>query len=109
MVSDEDDIRQSLYILLSTMPGERVHKPRFGCGIHKMVYEKMDLSTETYFKDTVEKAILLFEPRIALNDIRFDFNEENGELKIMLEYTVRLTNTRSNMVYPFYFKEGTNL
>ena len=49
MVSDEEDIHQSLRILLSTIPGERVHKPRFGCGIHKMVYEKMDSSTETLF------------------------------------------------------------
>ena len=110
MVNDEEDIHQSLRILLSTIPGERVHKPKFGCGIHKMVYEKMNSSTETLFKHTIEKAILLFEPRITLNEVKFDFsNEEEGKLLILLEYTVRLTNTRSNMVYPFYFKEGTNL
>ncbi len=110
MASGEEDIRQSLFILLSTVPGERVHNPNFGCGIHKTVYEKMNSSTETLLRYTIEKAVLLFEPRITLNEVSFDFsNEENGELKIVLGYTVRLTNTRSNMVYPFYFREGTNL
>ncbi|MFA8434707.1 MAG: GPW/gp25 family protein [Marinifilaceae bacterium] len=110
MVSEEEDIHQSLMILLSTKPGERVHRPRYGCGIHKMVCENMNTSTLTLIEHTIEKAILLFEPRITLNNVKFDFGQEKeGKVLIRLEYTVRLTNTRSNMVYPFYFREGTNL
>ena len=110
MVDDEEDIHQSLIILLSTIPGERVHRPKYGCGIHKMVFEKMNSSTITLFKHTVEKAIILFETRIQLDNIEIDFSqEEKGKLLINIEYTIRLTNTRSNMVYPFYLREGTNL
>ena len=110
MVEGEEDIRQSLMILLSTVPGERVHRPDYGCGIHKVVYEKMNSNTMSLFRHIIEKAVLLFEPRITLNDVKFDFSsEKEGRLLIQLEYTVRLTNTRSNMVYPFYFREGTNL
>lgn len=110
MVSDEEDIRQSLHILLSTVPGERVHRPTFGCGIHKLVHEKMNSSTTTLFQHIIEKAIILFEPRIQVTQIHFNTdNEEEGILLITIDYTIRLTNTRSNMVYPFYFREGTNL
>lgn len=110
MVDDEEDIHQSLTILLSTIPGERVHRPKYGCGIHKMVYEKMNSSIITLFKHTIEKAIILFETRIQVNNIDIDFsNEEDGILYININYTIRLTNTRSNMVYPFYLSEGTNL
>jgi uncharacterized protein len=110
MAEDEADIWQSLMILLSTVPGERVHRPEYGCGIHKMVYEKMNSNTMTLFKHMIEKAVLLFEPRITLNDVKFDFNnEKEGKLLIELDYMVRLTNSRSNMVYPFYFREGTNV
>ncbi|TAJ12207.1 hypothetical protein DMA11_13735 [Marinilabiliaceae bacterium JC017] len=110
MVSEEEDILQSLMILLATKPGERVHRPDYGCGIYGMVCENMNTSTLTLIEHTIEKAILLFEPRITLNNVKFDFGEErDGKLLILIEYTVRLTNTRSNMVYPFYFREGTNL
>lgn len=110
MTEGEADIKQSLLILLSTVPGERVHRPEYGCGIHKMVYEKMNSNTMTLFKHMIEKAVLLFEPRITLNDIQFNFNNENeGLLEIQLNYTVRLTNSRSNIVYPFYLREGTNI
>ena len=110
MVSDSEDIKQSLMILLSTVPGERVHRPQYGCGIHKIVFEKMNSSTMTLIKHMIEKAIILFEPRIQLNDIQFNFeNEREGTLFIEIDYTIRLTNTRSNMVYPFYLREGTNV
>ncbi len=110
MVSDEEDIRQSLFVLLSTIPGERVHRPQYGCGIHKLVYEKMNSSTMTLLKHIIEKAIILFEPRIQPGDIRFSFEDERkGTLLIHIDYSIRLTNTRSNMVYPFYFREGTNI
>lgn len=110
MVSDSEDIKQSLMILLSTIPGERVHRPQYGCGIHKVVYEKMNSSSMTLLKHMIEKAIILFEPRIQLNDIKFNFeNEREGTLLIEIDYTIRLTNTRSNMVYPFYLREGTNV
>lgn len=106
MVEREEDIRQSLQILLSTRPGERVMRPDFGANLHELVFRNMDLTARTQLTAAIEKAILFWEPRISLNKVSFDLSEEaNGVLYILLDYTIRLTNTRSNMVYPYYYEE----
>lgn len=106
MISDEEDIEQSLRILLSTRLGERVMRPEFGTDIRNKVYHNMDLTMRTQLRAAIEKAILFFEPRIALTNVEFDVSEErDGVLHILLEYTVRLTNSRGNMVYPYYYEE----
>lgn len=110
MVGGEEDIRQSLGILLSTTPGERVHRFDFGCGIRRFAYEPMTLTTQTIMRNVIEKSVLLFEPRIRLERVRFDMGREaEGMMDIVLEYVVLTTNRRSNMVYPFYLREGTDL
>jgi phage baseplate assembly protein W len=110
MVSEDEDIRQSLFIILSTRPGERMMLPDFGCGINEMAFETMDRANMTYAKNLIETAFLRYETRITVNDIEFETAEEiDGILYINIDYTVRTTNTRSNMVYPFYLKEGTNI
>lgn len=106
----EEDIRQSLTILFSTIPGERIPDMEYGSHINRWVFEKMDLSTRTLIRECIRKSILYFESRITLEKVEVEIKDPlEGILWINMEYTVRLTNTRSNMVYPFYFKEGTNL
>jgi len=110
MVSEEEDIRESLKVLLSTRPGERVMQPTYGCRLHTLVQEVMNESTITEIRDLIERAVLFFEPRIELNSI--DVDEEQayeGKLLLQLNYTIRTTNTRSNVVYPFYYIEGTHV
>lgn len=110
MVAEEEDIRESLRILLATRPGERVMQPDFGCGLHTMVFESVEESTVTEIRDIIERAVLFFEPRISLESI--DVNTDDileGRLKIQLNYRVRKTNSRSNIVYPFYFLEGSQV
>lgn len=109
MVEKEENIRQSLWTLLSTSPGERVHRYDYGCPIRKYVFETMDTTTRTLIREEIEKSIILFEPRITLNAVTLDLDQEKGLMKIKLDYTVRQTNRRSNMVYPFYLNEGTDL
>jgi phage baseplate assembly protein W len=110
IVSESHDIQESLNILLSTFPGERVMQPTYGCELRTMVFETINESTVTALKDIIERAILFFEPRITLDEIHLETSAmEDGLLTILLEYTVRATNTRSNMVYPFYFNEGTGI
>jgi len=107
LVSEEEDIKESLYVLMSTKPGERIMLPDFGCDLHKMVFESIDTTVLTQIKSMIQRSILFFEPRIILNDIsvRMDENED-GRLLIELFYTIRKTNKRSNMVYPYYIIEG---
>lgn len=110
MVSADDDIEQALKILFSTVPGERVMQPDFGCGLKTLVFENISESTITQIKEIVRLAILFHEPRIDLEAIDVVIEDEpGGIIEIELSYTVRGTNSRRNMVYPFYYLEGTNL
>jgi phage baseplate assembly protein W len=111
LVSQVDDIEQSLHILLSTVPGERVMQPGYGCGIKRMVFETVNDSSITEIKDIISKAILFFEVRITLHEIDIDLSDfdRSGVLRLKLDYTVRTTNTRTNLVYPLYLREGTHV
>lgn len=110
MISDEEDIRSSLEILLSTRPGERVMQPRYGCNLDELLFEPLTTTFKTYMKDLVATAILYFESRIEVNKIDMDeTNELDGKVIISIEYTVRSTNSRFNFVYPYYKTEGTGV
>lgn len=110
MVSAEEDIRQSLFILLSTSPGERVMQPNFGCALKNHVYENINESTVTILKDLIGRAILFYEPRVILENIVTDASEAyEGRLNFTIFYTIISTNTRHNIVYPFYLREGTDV
>ena len=66
----------------------------------------MDLTARTQLRASVENAILHFESRITLTNVEFDVSEERvGKMSILLEYTIRLTNARGNLVYPYYYDE----
>jgi hypothetical protein len=110
MADGEDDVREALWILLSTQPGERVMHPAYGCGLHQMVFEAVNESTVAEIKDVIERAILFFEPRVTLIGVSVDTRDlQEGLLGIGLDYVIRTTNSRSNMVYPFYIAEGSNV
>lgn len=110
MVEDEEDIGQSLEILLSTRLGERIMVPKYGCDLSTMISEAMTTSFTTYIKDLIRTAILHHEPRIQVEKIRLNtVNEHEGLIMINIQYLVRITNTRSNLVYPFYINEATDL
>tara|TARA_B100001287_G_scaffold173436_1_gene146091 strand:+ start:10188 stop:10601 length:414 start_codon:yes stop_codon:yes gene_type:complete len=103
------DILASLEILLGTIPGERHFHPNFGCDLSLMAFEKLNLSLETKIKDIIDTAILNFEPRINLEDVKFEQDIENGIIYIHIFYEIKSTNSRTNMVFPYYLKEGTDL
>ena len=110
LVSDEDDIWESLRILFSTIPGERVFRYNYGCPIDKWVFSKIDLSERTMIIDIIEQAIREGEPRITTDSVEVEIRDAmEGILWIKVEFTIRQTNSRSSMVYPFYFLEGTQL
>jgi phage baseplate assembly protein W len=110
MVKEDVDIQQSLEIILSTEPGERVMRPDFGCNMQAMVFEPINTSLITYMRDKIEKALLYHEPRIDLK--RVEINTANvleGVVLIEVDYVVRTTNSRQNYVYPYYINEGTDI
>lgn len=110
MVSNEDDIKQSLNILLSTSLGERVMQPKYGCNLTDYVYESLSSSVIGYIKDRVKNAILFYEPRIIAEKIEVTSDESfdliEGRFTIIVEYTIPGTNSRFNYVYDFYENEA---
>ncbi len=110
MVEHDEDIRQSLTILLSTNPGERLMHPTFGCNLRQFMYEEISETLFTHIKEVIKDSIIQYEARIKLNDIETEYdNGEEGILYITLHYTIKQTNSRHNMVYPFYLLEGNNI
>lgn len=110
MVEGTEDIRESLRILISTAPGERVMQPTYGCGLKTLVFESINESVLTSVKETIRSAVLFFEPRVTLESVSVDTSRAHeGLLYIELVYTVRMTNSRTNIVFPFYFTEGTSI
>lgn len=107
MTAYEKDIEQSLTILFSTSPGERVGRYDYGCPLRKYVFEPMTEQTVGRMRNDIARAVTLFEPRIELEDVSFELHAEEGLLLIQIAYTVIRTNNRNNMVYPFYLNEGT--
>lgn len=106
-VAHEEDIRQSIRIILETSPGERVMRPNFGCGVHDLVFEAMDSTTIQRIRSTVEEALRRCEARIDVLSVEVDESATSeGKLLVEIEYRVRKTNQVGNLVFPFYFREG---
>jgi phage baseplate assembly protein W len=103
----EDDIRESIQIILATAPGERQMRPDFGSGIHGIVFAENNMITAGLASFQVEKALVRWEPRIELLRVtaRPDGAERNRVL-VEIDYRVIATNTVFNLVYPFYLTEG---
>ncbi len=110
MVSEEEDIAQSLRIILFTSFGERIMLPEFGSNLDHSVFQPVDSSLINTLSESVRSSVMRFEPRITLHGVEVNNDESvEGRLNIKLDYSIRLTNVRTNIVFPFYFKEGTNV
>ncbi len=109
MITEEEDIRQSLEILLGTSCGERFLRPDFGCNLRDYLFEPLDTGLKTYIEDLINVAILYYEPRIKFLSIEVTPVLADNLLEINIHYIIKSTNTRSNYVYPFYLNEGTEL
>lgn len=106
-VAYEDDIRQSILIILETAPGERVMRPNFGCGIYELVFTSIDSTAIQLIRSTVEEALRRCEARIDVLGVNVDDQATaEGKLLVEIEYRVRKTNQTGNLVFPFYFREG---
>jgi len=110
MSRDEQDIQESLKILFGTVPGERFLEPKFGLDMHALMFEPMSTTMRSLLLDRVRTAILIYEPRIKLLNLVIDSPDPNeGTLNVLLEYEVRSTNSRFNLVFPFYRTDGNEV
>lgn len=103
----EDSIKESIMIILGTSKGERVMRPDFGCNINELVFAPNDTSTATLLGFHIREALLKWEPRIEVNDVNIAPDKDEGnKLLADIEYTVKTSNTKNNLVYPFYLERG---
>jgi phage baseplate assembly protein W len=110
MSEDEADIAQSLHILFGTKPGERLLQPDYGVDLGALLFEPLSTTLRTLVTDRVRLAILRHEPRIQLLQLAVDDSRAlEGVLSIRLEYSVRSTNSRFNLVHPFYLGDANEL
>lgn len=110
MVTGLEDIRQSLNILFSTRPGERILAQQYGCDIPRRLFNNITLSEETQLKNMIQRAITNYEARIKVNAIDLDTSRMmDGIIYIQIDFVIQSTNSRHNIVYPFFVEEGTFL
>ncbi len=105
--SEEEKIAESVRIILGTAPGERLMRPDFGCGIHDYVFAPNNVRTAGLIRFHVEEALNRWEPRIDLQQVRVQPDPDNpAVILIAVNYRVKSTDSRYNMVYPFYLERG---
>jgi phage baseplate assembly protein W len=103
MAADEPSVRQSIEIILSTSKGERVMRPDFGCDLNKLLFAPNNRATQALAEFEVREALRSWEPRIEVLDVRARAGGDKGEqLLIDIDYRVRSTDNRFNLVYPLY-------
>ena len=102
-----EKVKQSIWLILSTAPGERVMLPDYGCGIYDLVFEANTASLRSSVQAHVHEALIRWEPRIDILDVRVEAGLEAGnQLLIRIDYRVRANNSIFNLVYPFFINEG---
>lgn len=103
----ERSVTESIWLILSTAPGERVMRPEFGCGIHTLVFAPNSAATHAEVAHHVQEALLRFEPRIDVIDVRVSAEGDlSNVLLVAVDYALRGNNTINNLVYPFSITEG---
>ncbi len=109
MLEGETDVRSSIEIILSTQLGERVMRPGFGWQRDAWLFESLTTTALTIMRRDIEKALLLFEPRIDVLKVELLPDITEGKVNIQVDYKVRTTNSRGNLVFPFYLIEANNI
>jgi phage baseplate assembly protein W len=102
LVSGGAEVDAAIRMILSTVPGERVMRPDFGCAMWDYVFAPIDANTLGMIEKTVRDALARWEPRITLEEVSAVPHPHEGRVSIQLAYTVRTTNDRRNLVHPFY-------
>jgi hypothetical protein len=103
----EEDIREAIWIILSTARGERLMRPDFGCGIHQFIFAPNDTRTAGLVRFHVEEALTRWEPRIELREVIVQASPRDPTLLLInIDYQVKANDSRFNLVYPFYLERG---
>lgn len=104
-VSGAESIKESVYLILMTQRSERFMRPEFGSNILGYVFSQADATIMNLMADEIASDLMRNEPRIADVNVIMDEHSKPGCLFVNVEYTIRDSNTKENMVFPFYLGE----
>jgi uncharacterized protein len=105
LVEDHQAIRQSIYVIINTVPGERVMRPDFGCEIHSLIFWPANHQTAAIAERYVREALERWEPRVDINAIEVTPGEaDRGEMFINLVYSLKGEHDPRSLVYPYYLQ-----
>ena len=102
LVGGIEELERSMTVIISTAPGERPFRPRFGCQIWELMFEPINTNTMGLMEMYVEEALRMWEPRVDVEQVLVEPASVDGAVMISISYVVRATNDRRNLVYPFY-------
>lgn len=104
MSKECDDIRESLTILLSTTPGERVMEPEYGCDLSPLAFRRLDLNLQTFMINNIKRAIEEYETRVQVTAVTVaDKRHSQGIVDIKVAYTIKSTGATENLSHPYSF------
>jgi uncharacterized protein len=108
LARQEQRVEESIYLILSTAPGERLMLPDYGCGIHELIFASNNVATVSEVVRLVREALVRHETRIDVLDVQVDAAPETENLLLIrIDYRIRANNALGNLVYPFYITEGS--
>ena len=103
LTNNQNEIEQSILIILGTTPGQRVMRPNFGCRLNELIFSPNNSHTAAQARRYVEEALGMWEPRINVKEIFiYSEQEDSNILKIKIEYQLKATHDERSLVYPFY-------
>ena len=103
LVGAEKDIEQSIFIILSTRPGERVMRPTFGCRAHELLFEMRDATTLSLLRKYVEDALSFWEPRIEVMSVSTSIDEsDDSSIFVQIDYQIKESHDVRSIIYPFF-------
>lgn len=106
-VSDDEEIRQSVWLIVTTAQRERVMREEFGCGLYDLVFDANTAALHGLVQENIRAALTRWEPRIDVLGVRAEAPPaQRNLLLIHVDYRVRANNTIFNLVYPYYLLEG---
>jgi len=106
LITGTEEIDASIRMILSTIPGERVMRPEFGCRMWSLIFAPLTAGTLGQIEQYVREALDRWEPRIDVDRVIAVADQESAEVKIELDYRMRATNDVRNLVFPFYTIPG---
>ncbi|HET7487970.1 MAG TPA: GPW/gp25 family protein [Acidimicrobiales bacterium] len=103
LVSDDQEIREAIRLVLGTAYGERPMRPEFGCAIHDMVFAPSNPDTAGRVAYEVRRSLERWEPRIDVESVDVTFDSEDASIMyVAVTYSIRGSNDPRNLVFPFY-------